>query len=151
MRNFSFILVLVLLTSFQAFAQAQDPQQRLALVEDAPSASNATPVSTVRLSCAPLVGQVVNAEGEPLISAMLMIKGTQNVYITDSEGKFQLTAPVYQKQVLAVESAGYITRLVPLNDCKIPALVLERDPNSKIKRSGKKAGQVTRFGNAFMQ
>ncbi|UOQ73932.1 carboxypeptidase-like regulatory domain-containing protein [Hymenobacter cellulosilyticus] len=61
----------------------------------------------------PLVGYVVDAEGQPLSSAMLLVKGTQNVYITDSEGRFQLTSPVYQKQVLTVESAGYITRLVP--------------------------------------
>ena len=109
------------------------------------------PVSPARLSCAPLVGQVTDAEGQPLIGAMLLVKGTSNVYITDNEGRFQLTAPVYQKQVLTVESAGYTTRLVTLTDCKIPSLVLERDPSAKIKRTGKRAGQVTRYGDAFMQ
>ena len=152
MRNFFSLLGFALLTSFSAFAQNPDPQQRLALAEEGSSGrATATPVTPVRLACSPLVGQVLDAEGQPLIGATLLVKGTQQVYITDNEGRFQLTSPVYQKQLLAVEAAGYTTRLLPLNDCKLPTIVLERDPNSKIKRTGKRAGQVTRFGNAFMQ
>ncbi|TGE26011.1 hypothetical protein E5K00_12710 [Hymenobacter aquaticus] len=151
MRNFtSSLLTFALLLSFQTFAQSSDTQQRLALAEES-SGHAATPVTPMRLACTPLVGLVTDAEGQPLIGATLLVKGTQNAYITDNEGRFQLTAPVYQKQVLAVEAAGYTTRLVPLNDCKLPTLVLERDPNSKIKRAGKRAGQVTRRGDAYMQ
>ncbi|MCB2379369.1 carboxypeptidase-like regulatory domain-containing protein [Hymenobacter sp. BT635] len=149
MKHFFSLLTLTFLISSQAFAQSSD-SQRLAMVEDESSRSD-TPVSPVRLACAPLLGQVVDGEGQPLTGATLLIKGTQHVYITDNDGRFQLTAPVYYKQVMAVEAAGYTTRLIPLNDCKLPVVVLERDPSSKIKRTGKRAGQVTRRGDAFMQ
>ncbi|WP_167856576.1 carboxypeptidase-like regulatory domain-containing protein [Hymenobacter metallicola] len=120
------------------------------MVEDEASRA-ATPVNAVRLSCAPLQGQVLDAEGQPLTGATLLLKGTQKVFITDNEGRFQLTGPLYQKQILSVEAAGHTTRLLPLNDCQLPIVKLERDPNAKIKRSGKRAGQVTRHGNAYLQ
>ena len=99
----------------------------------------------MRLACAPLSGQVFDPNGQPLLGATLLIKGTHQVYVTDSEGKFLLTEPVYQGQVLTVQAAGYIARDVSLDDCTLPRLVLEQAVGAHIKRSGKRVGQVIRL------
>jgi len=75
------------------------------------------------------------------------VKGTHQVYVTDSEGKFQLTDPVYEGQVLAVGAAGYTPQDVPLTDCTLPRLVLEKAAGARIKQKGKRAGQVVRLNN----
>ncbi|WP_082684980.1 carboxypeptidase-like regulatory domain-containing protein [Hymenobacter sedentarius] len=108
---------------------------------------NAAAERPLRLACAPISGKVFDPNGQPLVGATLLIKGTQDVYVTDSEGKFRFTEPVYEGQVLAIEAAGYKTLNVPLADCAVPRLVLERAPSAHIKRSGKRAGQVTRLHN----
>jgi hypothetical protein len=81
------------------------------------------------------------------MGATLLVKGTHQIYVTDSEGKFQLTDPVYEGQVLTIGAAGYNPQDVPLTDCTLPRLVLEKDPTARIKRNGKRAGQVTRLNN----
>ncbi|WP_167852044.1 carboxypeptidase-like regulatory domain-containing protein [Hymenobacter elongatus] len=103
------------------------------------------------MACAPLTGQVTDADGQPISSVTVMIKGTRNVYLSDTEGRFELTAPVYREQVLVVEAAGYLARVVPMTDCTLPVLTLERDPSMRIRRSGKRAGQVTRSNNAYLE
>ena len=103
--------------------------------------------SPAQLACAPLSGQVFDPNGEPLVGATLLVKNTQQVYVTDAKGQFVLTEPVYQNQVLSIEAAGYITRDVTLADCNLPRLVLEQVEGVRIKRSGKRAGQVTRLGD----
>ena len=100
-----------------------------------------------RLACAPLLGQVFEPNGQPLIGATLLVKGTHQVYVTDSEGKFQLTETVYQDQVLTIGAAGYTPRDISLDDCTLPRLVLEKEPGAHIKRNGKRAGQVIRLNN----
>lgn len=100
-----------------------------------------------RLACAPLLGQVFDPNGQPLVGATLLVKGTHQVYVTDSDGKFQLTDAVYQNQVLTIGAAGYIPRDIALDDCTLPRLVLEKDPDARIKRTGKRAGQVIRLNN----
>lgn len=79
------------------------------------------------------------------MGATLLIKGTHQVYVTDSEGKFQLTDPVYQGQEITVGAAGYISQDVALEDCSLPRLVLAMSPTAHIKRKGKRTGQVTRL------
>lgn len=98
-----------------------------------------------RLACAPLDGQVFDPNGQPLLGATLLIQGTHQVYVTDSEGKFQLTDPVYQGQVLTIQAAGYNSRDIPLADCTIPRLVLEKAAGARIRRNGKRMGQVIRL------
>ncbi|UOQ54313.1 carboxypeptidase-like regulatory domain-containing protein [Hymenobacter cellulosivorans] len=107
--------------------------------------------ASTRLNCQPLAGQVTDVNGLPVIGATLFLKGTSNAYITDEKGNFEITAPVSQKQIVAVEAAGYLPSLITLTTCKLPDIVLERDPTVRIKRSGKKAGQIVRYGDAYRQ
>ena len=117
-------------------------QDRIALSSRAENTTGAAPV---RLACAPIVGQVFNPNGQPLVGATLLVKGTHDAYVTDSEGRFQLTSPVYEGQMLTVEAAGYQLQDVSLTDCTLPRLVLTRAPDARIKRTGKRAGQVVRL------
>lgn len=121
-----------------------DASRQLALASRAADA----PAKPARLACAPLGGKVYDPNGRPLMGATLLIKGTQKVYVTDTTGHFRFTAPVYEGQVLTVQAAGFRLREVPLNDCALPRLVLERNPEAHLRRSGKRAGQVTRMGNS---
>ncbi|MDB5233764.1 MAG: hypothetical protein JWR44_757 [Hymenobacter sp.] len=124
-------------------APAGKAQERIAL-SSRPEEGGRRPL---RLACAPLVGQVFEPNGRPLVGATLLVKGTYQVYVTDSEGRFQLTDPIYEGQTLTIDAAGYISQDVPLADCTLPRLVLARDPSAHIKRSGQRAGQVLRLNN----
>ena len=124
-------------------SKAGNTQERIAL--SARPEVEAAARRPLRLACAPISGKVFDPNGEPLVGATLLIKGTQQVYVTDSEGKFRFTDPVYEGQVLAIEAAGYNTLNVALANCTIPRLVLERTASARIKRSGKRAGQVIRL------
>lgn len=123
-------------------APAGSAQSRIALASRA--AASAKPM---RLACAPLLGVVFDPNGQPLVGATLLVKGTHQVYVTDSEGKFQLTDAIYQGQELTVGAAGYRTQDIALEDCSLPRLVLEKLPGAHIKRTGKRAGQVIRLNN----
>ncbi|MBD2767196.1 carboxypeptidase-like regulatory domain-containing protein [Hymenobacter sp. BT664] len=101
----------------------------------------------MRLACVPLSGEVFDPNGRPLAGATLHVKGTQQVYVTDSEGMFLFTGPVYDGQEVTVGAAGYIPQDVALTDCNLPRLVLEQEPGARIKRSGKRSGQVLRLNN----
>lgn len=107
-------------------------QQRITL--STRDRENATARAPMRLACAPISGQVFNPNGRALAGATLLVKGTQQVYATDSEGKFLFTEPVYEGQTLAIEAAGYTTREITLTDCALPRLVLERSASARIKR-----------------
>ena len=117
-------------------------QGRLALSE---AARPETSPRRMRLACAPLMGQVFEANGRPLLGATLLVKGTHQVYVTDSEGKFRITDVVYQGQQLTIGAAGYITQDVALDDCTLPRLVLTKDPTAHIRRGGRRAGQLIRL------
>ncbi|MCI1188762.1 carboxypeptidase-like regulatory domain-containing protein [Hymenobacter sp. DH14] len=120
---------------------AANAQNRLALSESRPEASP----RRMRLACAPLTGQVFEANGRPLLGATLLVKGTHQVYVTDAEGKFRITDVVYQGQELTIGAAGYVTQDVALEDCTLPRLVLAKDPTAHIRRNGKRAGQLIRL------
>ena len=124
--------------------------RRLAVALAEETASPAT-TSITRLACTKLAGQVLGLNGKPIIGATITVKGTQHLCITDSEGKYLVEVPVYQGQVLEVEAAGYTTREVSLTDCSVPAIGLELAEGTKVKKNGKRAGQITRFGTADMQ
>ena len=126
--------------SSRATASAS-PQERLALSNGRPEASP----RRMRLACAPLQGQVFEANGRPLLGATLLVKGTHQVYVTDSEGKFQIPDVVYQGQQLTIGAAGYVTQDVALEDCSLPRLVLTKDPTAHIRRNGRRAGQLIRL------
>lgn len=122
-------------------AAAANSQNRLALSEARPEGSP----RRMRLACAPLTGQVFEANGRPLLGATLLVKGTHQVYVTDAEGKFRVTDVVYQGQQLTIGAAGYVTQDVALEDCSLPRLVLAKNPTAHIRRNGKRAGQLIRL------
>ena len=121
---------------------AANAQTRLALSDK--SRPEARP-RAMRLACVPLAGQVFEANGRPLLGATLLVAGTHQVYVTDSEGKFQITDVLYQGQQLTIGAAGYITQDVALEDCTLPRLVLAKNPTAHIRRSGRRAGQLIRL------
>lgn len=123
---------------------AGNAQDRIALSARPAASSAARPM---RLACAPLTGTIFEPNGRPLVGATLLVKGTHDVYVTDSEGKFALTDPVYQGQTLVVGAAGYTPQEIALPDCALPRLVLEQAEGARIKRSGKRVGQVVRLNN----
>ncbi|MET4075231.1 carboxypeptidase-like regulatory domain-containing protein [Hymenobacter sp. UYCo722] len=120
---------------------AASAQNQLALSEGRTAASP----RRMRLACAPLMGQVFEANGRPLLGATLLVKGTHQVYVTDAEGKFLITDVVYQGQQLTIGAAGYVSQDVALEECTLPRLVLAKEPTAHIRRSGKRAGQLIRL------
>jgi hypothetical protein len=144
MRSLLLIAAFVLAYGAQpAAAQRADTQP--ATASNAPTSVPST--RAMRLACAPLLGKVFEPNGNPLVGATLLVKGTHSIYVTDSEGKFLLSDPVYEGQVLTVGAAGYLPQDIPLTDCILPRLVLEKNPTAHIKARGKRAGQVTRLDN----
>lgn len=110
-----------------------------------PSEDTATHAS--RVACPMLGGQVLAASGQPLSGATLLLTGSREIYVTNSDGRFHFNETVYQGQVVTVVAVGYVAHTVTLTDCTQPRLVLELAPGVRIKRNGKRAGQVTRMGN----
>ena len=58
-------------------------------------------------------GKITDANGEPIIGASVVIKGTTNGTITDFDGNFMLEVPA--KATLVVSYVGYKTLEVPVN------------------------------------
>jgi hypothetical protein len=125
-------------------SKTNNPRERQAPAGRPKAKANTGPM---RLACAPLISKVYEPNGEPLVGATVLIKGTHEVYVTDSEGKFRFTDPVYEGQVLTIGAAGYTPLDVPLTDCTLPRLVLAKASTAHIKRKGKRAGQVMRLNN----
>ena len=122
---------------------------RLAL---ASAAKTTAPVAAApRLACTKLDGTVLGLNGQPLVGATVMVKGTSNLYITNSEGKYLVEVPVYQGQVLKIEAIGYVAREIALSDCTAPVVGLELAEGTRIKKIGRRAGQIVRFGGADLQ
>ena len=61
-------------------------------------------------------GKITDANGEPIIGASVVIKGTTNGTITDFDGNFMLEVPA--KATLVVSYVGYKTLEVPVNGKK---------------------------------
>ena len=71
-------------------------------------------------------GKVVDAAGEPIVGANVVLKGSTTVYaLTDVGGAFKLNVP--SRGVLAVSSLGYISQDVPVNGRTSITVVLEDD------------------------
>ena len=161
MRSTLFFAALSLLTvsSFTASAQsaagASRPattSSRLAMAStDEIAAVPASSTTETRVACTRLDGQVLGADAKPLIGATVTVKGTPHLYITNSEGRYLIEVPVYQGQVLEIEAAGYTTREVLLADCTAPTVNLDMAAGTRVKKKGKRAGQIVRFGTADLQ
>lgn len=83
------------------------------------SAGAQTPERTIK-------GQVVDIEGEPIIGAAVLIKGTTKGTTTDFEGSFSL-GNVTDGTVLEISSIGYQTQNVTVGSQAILNIVLTED------------------------
>ena len=83
------------------------------------SAGAQTPERTIK-------GQVVDIEGEPIIGAAVLIKGTAKGTTTDFEGNFSL-GNVTDGTILEISSIGYQTQNVTVGSQAILNIVLTED------------------------
>ena len=72
-------------------------------------------------------GTIVDANGEPVVGANVMVKGTRQGTFTDADGQFELSAPA--GSVLVCSSIGYETLEVPVGNRKQLNLTLADDTN----------------------
>lgn len=70
-------------------------------------------------------GTIVDATGEPIIGANVVVKGTANGTITDIDGNFSLDAP--EGAILQVSYIGYADQEVKVGKQKILSIVLRED------------------------
>lgn len=70
-------------------------------------------------------GKVTDANGEAIIGASVMVKGTANGTITDLDGKFRMDVPA--NATLIVSYVGYKTIEVPVNGKKVFTISLKED------------------------
>ena len=73
-------------------------------------------------------GTVLSEEGESVIGAGVVVKGTLNGTTTDIDGKFSLSVPS-DKSVLEISFMGYVTEEVALNGRNAIKVVLKEDKN----------------------
>lgn len=73
----------------------------------------------------PLTGVVLEANGEPVIGATVMEKGTSNGTSTDLDGKFALN--VNPKGTLVISYVGYATQEIPVKGQSYIKVVLQED------------------------
>lgn len=72
-------------------------------------------------------GVLLDSEGEPLSGANIMIKGSKNRTITDSEGRYSLDLPS-PNSVLVFSYIGYVTKEIEIGKQKSYKIILPEDP-----------------------
>ena len=73
-----------------------------------------------------VTGTVVDANGEPIIGASIVIKGESHGTITDFDGKFALP-DVPEKAVLTISYIGYKSQEIPVNGQQNLNIILDED------------------------
>ncbi|RTQ47189.1 hypothetical protein EJV47_20050 [Hymenobacter gummosus] len=142
---FSTLLLALLVWASGAQAQqrpatpARKPAERLALSEPA-----AAPAPAANVTYA-LQGQVLNEEGQPLPGATVFVKSNKQVYITNAEGYFVFNSP-RPNETVSVTMAGYSEAELQLRRGNADAVTLQLLPGTRIKRSGRHAGQIKTVG-----
>ena len=101
-----------------------------------------------------LTGTVVDAMGEPVIGASVMVKGTSTGAVTDLNGKFNIEkAPANGN--LVVSYVGYRTQTVPMGGKSNFSITLEEDKQMLdevvvvgygVQRKSDVTGALTRVG-----
>lgn len=71
-------------------------------------------------------GQVLDADGIPVIGASVLEKGTTNGVITDMDGNFQLKVSS-RNAVIVISYIGYKTQEMPIKNQKVFNIVLKED------------------------
>ena len=69
-------------------------------------------------------GSVTDSDGEPLIGASVLVKGTTTGTVTDIDGKFELNVPA-NSEMLAISYTGFKTTDIPLNGQSVYQITLE--------------------------
>ena len=70
-------------------------------------------------------GKVVDADGQPLFGAGVLVKGTTTGAVTDLDGNFELTVPA--GAVLEISSIGYVTQEITVGDQTKFEITLDED------------------------
>jgi len=73
-----------------------------------------TKLSDVKAPSGVITGQVLDDAGEPLIGAIVKVKGKNNGTITNAEGKFELPAQLNGKDKLVAAYIGYENEEIPV-------------------------------------
>ena len=110
--------------------------------------------STVALAQGKVSGTVVDAQGEPIIGASVMVKGTTTGTVTDFDGKFTIQK-VPQNGTLAISYVGYRTQSVAVAGKSQISVTLEEDKQLLdevvvvgygVQRKSDVTGALTRVG-----
>lgn len=96
-------------------------------------------------ACNAYSGRVM-AGGKPLAGVSLSVKGAMTILITNEEGFFTLPATAAGFPTLTVSAAGYAPQVVTLASCAPTTIELEILPGTRIKKHGKRKGQITKTG-----
>ena len=79
-----------------------------------------------RGAAATVSGQVLDAKGQPVIGASVIVRGTTIGVSTDAEGRFTLEVPVpAASQILEISYLGYQTAVVPVGSRTTFAVTLQ--------------------------
>ncbi len=70
-------------------------------------------------------GRVIDTEGNPLIGANVLVKGTSTGTVTDLEGNYEIDAP--EGSILVFSYTGYLNREVPIGTQSVIDVTLETD------------------------
>ncbi len=110
--------------------------------------------STIAMAQGKVTGTVVDAAGESVIGASVMVKGTNNGTITDMSGQFTIQN-VPQNATLTVTYVGYRTQNVPVGGKSSFSITLEEDKQLLdevvvvgygVQRKSDVTGALTRVG-----
>lgn len=75
-----------------------------------------------------VTGKIVDKNGDPVIGANVLVRGTTNGTISDMDGRFSLDVP--QNAVLQVSYIGYLTQEVQVKDQNKLNILLREDTQS---------------------
>ena len=109
--------------------------------------------STVAMAQGKVTGTVVDASGEPIIGASVMVKGTSTGTVTDFDGNFTLDAP--QNATLVISYVGYRTQNLAVDGKSQFNVTLEDDKQLLdevvvvgygVQRKSDVTGALTRVG-----
>lgn len=96
-------------------------EEKIYLKDVKSSSKESKPVRTKTVS-----GVIVDTNGEPVIGASVLVKGTNNGTITDLDGKFTVN-DVPENSTLDISYIGYKTLTLKATDKKLARLVLHED------------------------
>ncbi len=92
-----------------------------------PGKTNERPAGTAVPKEKTITGQVVDENGDPLIGATVIVKGSSSTgTVTDYEGKYELVVPD-DAAILVFSYVGYLTQEVPINQRTTIDVTMQQD------------------------